>query len=122
MPKEIKMHKLSNSSLLEIIQLATEELQRRASVPNFEEPQEDKWEKPALSPSADEIRFILNCFKLDYVHAEAKDRWRELSRKYPQWFAYRRYPESLRGSDFKRWKTYYSPNSNEKNNIIDGTQ
>lgn len=114
MSQEIEMHKLSNASLLEIIQSATAELQRRTAIPHFREPQEDKWDKPALSPSADEIRFILNCLERDYVHAEAKDQWRELSRKYAQWFAFKRYPESLRGADFKRWKAYHSPNENEK--------
>lgn len=61
-----------------------------------------------VSPSDFEHTFIRNCLREDYVHAEMKDRYRDLAKEYPDFFKRNGYPTDLRGSSLNRWKKYHT--------------
>lgn len=113
MTQLLELETLSTVNLLEIIQLVTEELQRRAAIPKFQEPENAGAITPAFSPTPAEQAFIKNCYNKDYVLAEYKDKWKELAKRYPVWFSHHGYPSDLRGSDYKRHRDYFRRNDNE---------
>ncbi|HEM8530323.1 TPA: hypothetical protein U2Q16_000918 [Citrobacter koseri] len=110
---ELDLRKLSKKALLQLISEAANELHRRESSSSFVEPAAA--EETALSPGQADLVFINNCLNAsDYVHADAKDRYKQLASKYSEWFAYKGYPRDLRGSDLKKWKQYFRPNTREQ--------
>lgn len=100
---EIDFAKLTNDALLSVISGASAELTKRANQPTIRvESSSDVVEKIISPPAADEfdfIRWALSATKSGgLVRATEKDRYAELSKKYPAWFSHKKLPSSLRGS------------------------
>ncbi|PKE27459.1 hypothetical protein CWS43_26815 [Rahnella sp. AA] len=101
---------LATLQLFELNAAVMQELQRRMSQPKIES-QPEEIQKVVFAPKAFEVTFINNTLreaKKGYVTANIKDQYKELHKRYPEWFQLNHYPSDLRGRDFREWNTYYS--------------
>ncbi|MCA6962438.1 hypothetical protein [Pectobacterium odoriferum] len=110
---EIKFSSLSDHALAELIKMAMEEFQQRLIKPGVNTIKTVDVEPVVLhAPSDNEMVFINNCLKKrragEYIHASMKDKYRDLTRKYPQWFSVKAYPDDLRGSVSKHYVDYFT--------------
>lgn len=109
---EIKFSSLSDAALAELIQQAMSEFQRRMQTTGINTVKTIDTPPVVLhSPSDNELIFIRNCLSKirggQYVHAEMKDRYRNLSKKYAQWFESKGIPSDLRGSSSLNYIDYF---------------
>ncbi|MEI7247992.1 hypothetical protein WCT80_17770 [Pectobacterium carotovorum] len=110
---EIKFASLSDRALAELIKMAMDEFQRRLETASINTVKSVDIEPTVLNaPSDKEMVFINNCLEKrragEYIHASMKDEYRDLTRKYPQWFSVKAYPDDLRGSVSKHYVNYHT--------------
>ena len=104
---DLKMNELSDKELSDLIKMAMTEFQNRLDLPTVSRnPQQIPERKVIFSPPDNHIVFINKKKKKEYVHADEKDRYKELASKYIEWFKLNAYPMDLRGSEFRKWKEY----------------
>lgn len=110
--ESIQIKKFSDHALAELIKMAMTEWQERLESPKVVTVKHSEQVVDIIDVPPDSVLvFINNCIKKvnkgEYIHAEMKDRWHELSKKYPKFFENRMYPDSLRGSDIKKYSSYF---------------
>ncbi|MEI7341227.1 hypothetical protein WCT87_07040 [Pectobacterium brasiliense] len=110
---EIKFSSLSDHALAELIKMAMDEFQQRLSKSGVNTIKTEDVEPVVLhAPSDNEMVFINNCLKMrrggEYIHASMKDRYRDLSKKYAQWFSAKGIPTDMRGSNSKHYVNYFT--------------
>jgi hypothetical protein len=109
--KEINLTEMSSAQLSELIAKAAAELAQRCS----NRPAKIwKTEPPpalvAAAPGANDqnfVRVILTAVKAGrIVKANDKDSYAEIAKKFPDWFAHKKYPPGLRRGNEARFKQF----------------
>ncbi|PQQ37224.1 hypothetical protein C6H68_14190 [Photorhabdus luminescens] len=59
-----------------------------------------------IAPRESKERFIRSCLGKEYVHADMKNKYQDIAKKYPEWFECNELPLDLRGSEYKRYREY----------------
>lgn len=110
----MEFDKLSTDQLVGLIRAAAEELARRTLIAPIVETAAPPPLIPSdmLAPSAEDREFVKSCLNLSmngsYVVAADKSRYAEVAEKFPDWFAAKKYPTSIRGRNVTDWARHRS--------------
>ncbi|MCW7763398.1 hypothetical protein [Photorhabdus luminescens] len=103
---EIDITKASSDELVLLIEVAGTELRKRFDQSAVVKA-EPKPKVTAIVPTEREKNFIRNCLRKEYVHADMKNQYRDIAKKYLEWFEVNELPQDLRGGEYKRYRAYY---------------